>query len=349
MMEFDDRKKSILKAVILSYIKTALPVGSQAITRTFDFGVSPATIRNIMADLEEDGFLAQPHPSAGRIPTEKGYRFYVNTLMEEAAFLKNQDKIFRQTEKLARRDDTRALLQDTSKLLSELSQYTAIVTAPRIKAAKIKHLEFIRLRNRCVMAISVSEEGFIQNKIFEIPKDLSQKELNRTADYLNTFYEGLTLQEVRRKLLKQMQKVKDLYDHLLGEALELTKRVIMNPPGGEPFGEVYLEGATRMLDLPEFSDIHLIKGLLSAFEEKGVIVQLLDQYNGADGVQVFIGAEHPFLRDHHCSLVVSNYKRGDQVLGALGVIGPTRMEYAKVISLVDSTAKQVSRILEESP
>jgi heat-inducible transcriptional repressor len=295
-----------------------------------------------MAELEEQGFLAQPHTSAGRVPTDKGYRFYVDTLLQEAEFLKNQDEIGRQAEQLASREDARELLQDTSRLLSDLSRYTAIVTAPRFSAARIKHIDFVRIRKNRILAISVLEGGFIQNKLLEIPKDISQNELNKISDYLNTFYDGLTLQEARRRLLEQIRKMKDLYDHLLSEALELTRRVM-----SETDGEIYLEGASHLVDLPEFSDLEVMKGLLNAFEEKGCIVQLLDKYIGADGVQVFIGTENAFLGDHHCSLVISPYKRGDQILGAVGVIGPTRMEYSKVISLVDSTAKQVSRLLEK--
>lgn len=345
-MELDDRSKEILKAIVLFYIKTAFPVGSQTISQNHDFGISPATIRNIMADLEEQGFLAQPHASAGRIPTEKGYRFYVDTLLKKGEFLKDREEIFQQTEKLVKREDIRALLQDTSKLLSDLTRYMAIVTVPKFSSARMKHIEFIRLRKNCVMTVSVSEEGFIQNKFFEVPEDLSQGELNKISDYLNTLCGGMTLQEVRRKLLSQMQKMKDLYDHLRGEALELTRRAMDSSPGEE--GELYMDGTTHMLDLPDFADFRVMRGLLTAFEEKTMIVQLLDQYLGSDGVQVFIGAENSFLGDHHCSLVVSQYKRGDQVLGSLGVIGPTRMEYSKVIPLVDSAAKQVSRLLEES-
>jgi heat-inducible transcriptional repressor len=346
-MELDDRSKNILKAIVLFYIKTAFPVGSQTISQNHDLGISPATIRNIMADLEEQGFLTQPHASAGRIPTEKGYRFYVDTLLKKDDFLKDQDEILQQAEKLVKREDIRTLLQDTSKLLSDLTRYMAIVTVPKFSSAKIKHIEFIRLRKNCIMTISVSEEGFIHNKFFEVSEDISQSELNKVSDYLNTRYGGMTFQEVRRKLFNQMQKMKDLYDHLRGDALELTKRAMID---SEPIeeGDLYMDGTTHILDLPDFADFRIMRGLLTAFEEKKVIVQLLDMYLGSDGVQVFIGAENPFLGDHHCSLVVSQYKRGDQVLGALGVIGPTRMEYSKVIPLVDSAAKQVSRLLEET-
>ncbi len=347
-MPLDDRSTYVLKAIVFSYIKTAFPVGSQSITRSFDMGVSPATIRNIMADLEAQGFLMQPHPSAGRIPTEKGYRFYVDHLFQHAGLLNDRDEMLGQAEHLVQRETIQALLQDTSKLLSGVSQYLAVVTAPKFSSTRIKQVEFVRLRKSSVMAVCISQDGFIQNKFFEVPEDLSQKDLNKIADTLNGLYSGLTLQEIRQKLLKQMQKMKDLYDHLLHEVLELTRRTFIDGSPGGVDAELYMDGASHMLDLPDFADFRVMKGLLSAFEEKEVIVQLLDKYIGTEGVQVYIGSENPFLGDHHCSLVVSHYKRGDQILGTVGILGPTRMEYSKIIPLVDSTAKKVSRLLEES-
>jgi len=345
-MEMDERSRQVLKVVILAYIRTALPVGSRSITGHYDFGVGPATIRHIMAGLEEGGFLTHPHTSAGRIPTEKGYRFYVDALFQEETFLKNQGEISQEAIKLVKREDARLLLQDTSKLLSDLTNYMAIVSVPKMSSSRIRHIEFVRLRANCIMAITVSEAGFVQNKFFDLTKDISQKSLNRISDYLNSLYKGMTLYDIRRKLKKQMLKMKDLYDHLHNEAFELTKNAT-----GESFseeeGDLYMEGTVNIFDLPDFSDFKILKGLLKAFKEKKAVVQLLDKYIGSDGVQVFIGSENRFLGKHGCSLVVSQYKRGDRILGALGVIGPTRMNYSQVISIVDSTAKQVSRLLED--
>ncbi len=346
-MDLDDRTKRVLKAVVLSYIETAHPVGSRTVIQGSDFGVSSATIRSIMADLGEAGFLSQPHPSAGRVPTEKGYRFYVDTLLNEEAFQIHEDEILQQAALLVKHEDMRAILQDTSKLLSDLTHYMGIVTVPKFSSTRVKHIEFIRLRKKCVMTISVSEEGFIQNRFFEMLNDLSQKELNRISNYLNTLYKGMSLQDVRQELMGQIQKMKDLYDQLQSETLELTKQATMNGEQTDE-GELYMDGTAHMLDLPDFNDSKIMKGLLNAFEKKRVILQLLERHIDSEGVQVFIGAENPFLGDHHCSLVVSPYKRGDRTLGALGVIGPTRMAYSKVIPLVDMAAKQVSRLLEEN-
>ncbi len=347
-MALDDRSIRVLKAIVLSYTQTAFPVGSQTVTRGLDIGVSSATIRHIMAELEAQGFLMQPHTSAGRVPTEKGYRFYVDSLLQDAGLWKEQDEIIGRTERLVPRENTQTLLQDATKLLSDVSRYMAFVVAPKFSSTRMKQVEFVRLRKHSVMAVCISQDGFIQNKFFEVSEDLSQKELDQIADDLNSLYSGLTLQEIRRKLLVQMKKMKDLYDHLLEEALELTRRTFMDTGSAGIDAEVYVGGATWMLDLPDFADFRVMKGLFSAFEEKKAIVQLLDKYIGTDGVQVYIGSENPLLGNPHCSLVVSNYKRGDQVLGTVGVLGPTRMEYSKIIPLVDSAAKKVSRILGET-
>ncbi len=345
-MPLDERSQQVLRTIVLSYIKTALPVGSRSITERHDFGVGSATIRNIMADLEERGFLTHPHPSAGRIPTEKGYRFYVDALFQEGTFLKKQAEITREAEQLVQREDAGLLLQDTSKLLSDLTHYMAIVSAPKISSARIKHIEFVRLRRNAIMAITVSEAGFVQNRFFDLTKDISQKSLNNISDYLNSFYQGMTLDGIRGEMRGQMEKMEDLYDHLQTEAFEVTKDA-MGGLAGKDEGELYTDGTINIFDLPDFSDVKMMKGLLKAVKEKKAVIQLLDKYIQSEGVQVFIGSESQFLGDHGCSLVVSQYKRGDRVLGALGVIGPTRMDYSKVIPLVDSTAKQVSRLLED--
>jgi len=331
---------------VLSYIKNAQPVGSRSITKHYDFGVESATIRNIMSNLEDEGFLSHPHTSAGRIPTEKGYRFYVDTLFEEKTFLENRTHITSEAESLVKREDASQLLQDTSKLLSDLTHYMAIVSVPKISEDRINHIEFVRLRANCIMTITVSEAGFVQNKFFDLEKDISQKSLNNMSDYLNSLCKGMTLDGIRKKMSRQMEKMEDLYEHLESETLELTQQAMQGLHSRDT-GELYSDGAIHIFDLPDFTDIKVMKNLLKAVKEKKAVIQLLDKYIGSEGVQVFIGSENRFLGRHGCSLVVSQYKRGDRVLGALGVIGPTRMDYSKVIPLVDSTAKQVSRLLED--
>jgi len=340
MMDLDGRSREILKAIVLCHTKDAFPVGSRTITKNFNLGISPATVRNVMADLEELGYLSQPHTSAGRVPTEKAYRFYVDHLMGEEQAPDDRllsDGVLPGIRSLPE------LLQETSRRLSSISHYAALVVTPRFLTGRFKQIDFIRLKKGEVMGISVTEDGQLQSRIFQTEEEFSQKQLNRISEHLNRLYSGLSLQEVRQKTLVQMQEMKNLYDHLMSQALGLAREAMADLEEGD----LYVEGTVNILDLPEFADLDTLKGLLRLFNEKVSMLRLLDTYLEAGGVQVFIGSENHLLGLNPCSLVVSNYRRGDQVLGTLGVLGPIRMDYAKVIPLVDSTAKQLSQYLEE--
>jgi heat-inducible transcriptional repressor len=342
-MELDERTREILKAIVLCYTKDAFPVGSRTITKNFNLGISPATVRNVMADLEDMGFLIQPHTSAGRVPTEKAYRYYVDHLVEEEWDAKIWKEYFSKEDVLQRTGDILGLLQETSRTLSLASHYTALVMTPRFGMGRFKQIGFVRMKRCQAMAISVTEDGLLQSRILETEEDFSQKQLNRIANHLNHLYGGVSLEEVRKDVLTQMREVKNLYDQLMAQAFALAKKAMINLEAGE----LYVEGTTNILDLPEFADAATMKGLLQIFNEKASMLKLLDSYLDAEGVQVFIGSENSLLGLSHCSLVVSNYRRGNRVLGTLGVLGPMRMEYSKVIPLVDSTAKRLSHLLDE--
>ena len=342
--ELDERSRGILRAVIVNYIKTAYPVGSRSLTKAFDFGLSPASVRNIMADLEEMGLLEQPHPSAGRVPTEKGYRFYVNEVLGEVELGQSDQNSWVQQFPLTKTEDVKELLQEASRVLSIGSSYAGIVLAPKFNNMTFQHLQFIKLRAQHVLTVFVSEEGLIQNRVIETEEDFSQKDLDRFSAFLNDRFRGLPLQEVRENLLNQMQADKELYNRLLQMSLDLAGLALKESQENQ----LFLEGTTNILDLPEFSNAEKMKGLFRAFEEKYIIMKLLDSYFLSQGVQISIGSENAYLGTNDCSLVIANYRKGDQVLGVLGIIGPTRMEYSKVIPLVDYTAKQVSQVLGET-
>lgn len=341
LMGLDGRSHDILKAIIFFYTKDGLPVGSRTVANSLRLGISPATVRNVMADLEESGYLNQPHTSAGRIPTEKAYRYYVDCLL-------NEDLPSRERSRpldgggIPRTHDLRILLQDTSRALSEITHCAALVMSPRWETARFKQIEFIPLKKNQLLAISVTEEGLLQSRILEVGEDFSPKQLNRIAAFLNERYSGQSLREVQREILSQMTEVKHLYDRWMPQALELAKRA-MSDLGG---GELYVEGAANILDLPELTDLETIKGMLGLFQEKASILKLLDRYLETERVQVYIGSENTLLGLNHCSLVLSNYRRGNQPLGTLGVLGPIRMEYEKVIPLVSHTADRLSDMLE---
>lgn len=337
----NERTKSVLKAVIVSYIKTAMPVGSRTITKVYDFGLSPATIRNVMADLEDLGYLAQPHTSAGRIPTEKAYRLYVETVLSHVDDV--PPAVYRNLLNEAT-ENPQILLRETSRLLSDLSHYAGIVLAPSGRGTVYERIEFLPLRKDHLLVVFVSADGFARNRVIAVDRDYTADELRRASSLLNERFAGLELRDVQTRLIEEMKEDKTLYDSLLQRALTLGRK------GMEEQGEaeLYLNGASNMLDLPEFADVDRMKQIFKTFEEKATIVKLLNQCLDTTGVQVYIGSEADFPGVEGCSLVISPYGPGDHPIGSLGIIGPIRMDYERVIPIVDQTAKLLSRILEQA-
>jgi heat-inducible transcriptional repressor len=338
-MTLDERSRQILKAVIESYISTADPVGSLTVTKKYSLPMSPATVRHVMADLEERGYLSHPHTSAGRIPTDKGYRFYVDALLrrdrrsaigEEALAVRLE----------APEQDRTGLFQVASRVLSELSRYAGVVTATWMDAV-FRHIELIRLRERLVLVIFVTDAGGVQHKLLRLKEDCSQAQLDRLTEFLSMEPGGLTLSQVRQRLLDRMQRDRALYTQLMGEVLRAIQEV------ADDKREVYLVGMTKIMNFPEFANLERLKAVMTTFEEKAEILKILNRCLDADGVQVFIGSETASLEKHGCSLVVARYQESGRAAGALGVIGPTRMPYAHVIPMVDSMARLLSRLLTQ--
>ena len=335
-----DRSKQILEAIIEDYIVTAEPVGSRTVTRSHRLTLSPATVRNVMADLEEMGFLTAPHTSAGRVPTDKAYRFYVDSLLEVRNIARDEQEEIRKRCSLAGRDLGEAL-KETSRMLSSLSHYTGIVVAPRFTANVFRHIEFIKLSGSRLLVILVSQNGTVQNKIIETGSEIHPPDLVRMANYLNQLLKGLTIAQVKEKIIREMKSDKIRYDNLLARALEFSRQTL---PGTD--SEVFIEGQVNILEQPEFTDVTRMKEIFRAFEEKGQLLSLLDRCMEAQGVNIYIGAEAHLSQMVGMSLITATYMTGKNTLGVLGVIGPTRMGYAKVIPIVDYTAKLVSRLLE---
>jgi heat-inducible transcriptional repressor len=334
------RGKQILEAIIEDYITTAEPVGSRTVTRRHPFSLSPATVRNVMADLEDLGFLTSPHTSAGRIPTDKAYRFYVNSLLSVKTIGRDeQEEIVRCCSLVGR--DIGEVLKETSRLLSATSHYMGIVMAPRFDANVFRQMEFVKLGSRRILAIMVSQNGTVQNRIIEAAEEVSGDDLLRMSNYLNDLLKGLTISQVRSRLLEELRSEKARYDSLMARALALSAQTL-----NEESAEVFIEGQVNILEQPEFSDVEKMKDIFRTFEKKNAMLELLDRAMAAEGVQIFIGAESHLSGMPGMSLITSTYMTGKNTLGVLGVIGPTRMGYAKVIPIVDYTAKLVSRLLE---
>jgi heat-inducible transcriptional repressor len=318
MNSLNDRFKYILNSVVVYHIRLGVPIGSRTITKLSEIGLSPATIRNVMADLEELGYLTHPHTSAGRVPTDKGYRFYVDTLLHEVTA---QPPPSTAPVDLPARDSAADVLQNASKLLSRITRYAGVALAPRLSQRMFKHIDFVRLRPRHILAIFVSDDGLIHHSLLELDRDLADRDLARMADYLNQRFASLPLQTVKQQILREMHEAKERYDTLLQQALELGRQAMATQNGG---AELYVEGATNMLTQLNFADLDEMKQLFKTFEDKYQLLKILEQCIDTPGVQVYIGSENAALGSR-CSLVVSTYERDGRPLGSIGVIGPTRI------------------------
>jgi heat-inducible transcriptional repressor len=338
----NERTQSILMAVIRSFIQTAEPVGSRTISKRFDFGLSPATIRNVMSDLEDLGFLEQPHTSAGRVPTDKGYRFYVNHLRgrEELSPEESARIVQRYTPYRGEIDEVMA---ETSRLLSEISRYAGLVLQ-KFSTTVFKRIEFVRTRPRQVLGIFIMESGLVHNKLIVLDEDMTQDELHKISNYLNEEFSGHPLHTIRQRVLERMTEEKAQYDTLLQQAMKVGEKVFDDMT--ESDSNIYVGGTANIIDQPEFSaNVGRMKELFKAFEEKNRLISILDRCLAESGINVIIGSETPFQNVHECSFVTHTYSSGDRTIGVLGVVGPKRMAYPRVMALVDYTANLVSNIL----
>jgi heat-inducible transcriptional repressor len=340
-MELDERNRRVLQAVIDSYIASGAPIGSTVLVKRYDFGVSSATLRNIMAELEELGFLTHPHTSAGRIPTDIGYRYYIDSLISIENDNEDIEDHLRQAPPL-QGEDLHELMEEASRFLAALSHCAGVVVAPTESEAQYKHIEFVRLRGRQVLIIFVTATGIVQNKLIDLDESIRQQDLNRFSAYLDDELVGRTLDEVRQRLIEKLQEEKIVFMRLMEETYRASQEVRERESE-----KVYIGGASQMLESPEFANVDKMKALLKAFEDKYKMLKLLDSSVAAKGIKVFIGSENPYFEMQGCSMVVGSYQAGANVVGTLGVIGPTRMQYKQVIHVVDYTSRLLSKLLGE--
>jgi len=340
-MDLEERNKRVLQAVIDSYIASGSPIGSSVLVKRFDFGVSSATLRNIMAELEELGYLTHPHTSAGRIPTDRGYRYYIDSLISIGSQNDEFDDQLRDAHPL-KGEDMHDLMEEASRFLATLSHCAGVVVAPSEAEVSYRHIEFIRLRGRQVLIVFVTDTGLVQNKLIELDENVRPHELNMFSAYLDDELAKWSLIEIRQRLLAALEEKKKLFVKLMEETYRASQQVQERESE-----KVYIGGASQMLENPEFATVEKMKALLKAFEDKYKLLKLLDRSVAAHGIKVFIGSENPFFEMQGCSMVVSSYKAGSKIVGALGVIGPTRMHYKQVIHVVDYTSKLLSKLLGE--
>ena len=339
----DERSRKVLCAVVQSYINFPDPVGSRAVTKRYSFGLSPATIRNIMADLEEMGFLLQPHTSAGRVPTDRGYRFYVDSLVEGRDDYLNVEILEEVYEKLQTlRNNMDVLLSETTRTLSMLSHYLGIAMSPKVNMTTLKRIELLKYKEDKVVVILFTDEGLIKNKVVSLDSEISQKDLNRIGGYLNSEFSGRALDEIRRKVMREMSREKTRCDSLILKAMKICRDAL-----SIPYSDLFVSGLSEVLDLPDFSDLKKIRELSRAIEDKHTIIRLLDNLSEFDGVQILIGSENSMDEMKKLSVVVSTCREGNRPIGVVGIIGPTRMNYAKAIYIVDNTARFITNMLAE--
>ncbi len=335
----DERSRQILQAVIQLYISSPGPIGSRAVTKKFPFGLSPATIRNIMSDLEEMGFLRQPHTSAGRVPTDSGYRFYVDALSSEdkSANAEFAAELNRKLELL--RKDVNSFIDNASRILSELSHCIGISISPNANVSSLNRIELIPYRKNQIAVVLFTDEAVIRHKIVATEHDMSRDDLSRLAGYINERFAGHTIDDIRKMIIEEMSSDRVMCDNLISRAAALCKDVFVASDS-----DIFISGLSEVLNHPDFCDIERIRGLLRTIEDKQIILKLLEQISDTEGTQVIIGSENPLDEMKQFSLVAATYREGNRPIGAIGIIGPKRMNYSQVITLVDTTAKFITEI-----
>jgi heat-inducible transcriptional repressor len=338
---FDDRRREVLRTLIQLHIETGEPVGSESLSRAINRALSPATLRNIMADLEALGYLDHPHTSAGRVPTDDGYRFFVDSLMDRPP-LGPGDAAAVASAFASPDASTEQVMERASHLLSRLSRHVGFVLTTDIARTSFRHVDLVSLADRRVLVVMVSATGLVTQKVIELEERLSADDLQACANYLNTHFSGMTLSAIREKLLALMREEKALYDSLLKKALSLGERAFAR---SDAEASVYLDGASNILSHPDFEDLERMRALFRTFEEKGRLVEILNACIAGEGIRVLIGHENPDPDLRDLSLVTAACRfEGDAGWG-LGVLGSTRMEYSHVVALVDHVARALADTL----
>ncbi|GAB4258822.1 MAG: heat-inducible transcriptional repressor HrcA [Methylomicrobium sp.] len=336
----NERSLQLLKALVERYIQDGQPVGSRALSKDSALNLSPATIRNVMADLEEMGLIRSPHTSAGRVPTVSGYRLFIDSLLTVKPLNAEELKLLQQN--LTAKDDVSEVLGMASKILSDATRMAGVVTLPKRELVSLRHIEFLPLSATRVLVIFVTNEGEVHNKIIHTSKQFTPAQLQQAANYLNSVYSGLSLAAVRTAVLKELDAAREQMNKEMLDAVQMAK-LALDP--GKADEDYVLSGEANLMGFSELSDMERLKELFDAFSQKRGVIHLLDQCLNAEGVQIFIGEESGYHAFDQCSLVTAPYSINERVVGVLGVIGPTRMAYEKVIPFVDVTAKLLGAAL----
>jgi len=332
----DERSRILLKTLVERYIAEGQPIGSRTLSRASGLTLSPATVRNIMSDLEELGLVMSPHTSAGRAPTAAGYRFYLDKLISIQPL---DQRLIADLRHELTPDQPQQLIRRASQLLAELTQFAGIVMAPKRETERLRHIEFVPLSGNRMLLILVTESGEVLNRLLTAPRALSASELVEASNYLTAQFAGKTLEEMREALAKELNRMRESIS-------ELMKLVLTLPlPEEDPY---VVSGENRLLEVGEFaSNMERLRELFALFEQRTALLRLLEQAAHANGVQIYIGSESGITELEECSLIAANYSVQGRIVGSIGVIGPTRMAYDRVIPIVDITAKLLTQALSQ--
>ncbi|WP_142849356.1 heat-inducible transcriptional repressor HrcA [Telmatospirillum sp. J64-1] len=342
VVELSERSREVFRQIVETYVETGEPVGSRTLSRRLSNSLSPATIRNVMADLEEAGLLFAPHTSAGRMPTEAGMRLFVNGLLEIGQLGGNEQKRIEELCRAAGKSREQAL-EEAISMLSGLARCAGLVLAPKTQS-QLRHIEFVLLNPGRALVVIVTADGQVENRVVEVPRDLPPSALVEATNFLNARLTGRTLNEARDALLAELEKDRSQLNELTGKVVEAG---LATWAGGDKGGSLIVRGQSHLLeDVTAVTDLERIRVLFDALETKEQLVRLLDLTNNAEGIQIFIGAENELFSHSGCSMIVAPYHNSqEQIIGAIGVIGPTRINYARIIPLVDYTSKVIGRLI----
>lgn len=341
-MELDERKKKILQAVIRNYLETGEPVGSRTISKYTDLNLSSATIRNEMADLEEMGYILQPHTSAGRIPSDKGYRLYVDTMLEE----KEREVVEMKEMLVERQDKMETLLKQVAKMLAQNTQYATMVSAPQTKRNKLKFIQLSRVDADQVLAVIVVEGNVIKNNILSVNEELSDETLLRLNILLNTHLNGLSIDEINLAMISVLKQQAGIHSNIVSEVIDAVAEAIR----AEDDLKIYTSGTNNIFRYPELADQQKASELINTFEEKQLLGELLQESTEADdkaGIQIYIGSETQVQSMQDCSVVTATYELGDGMKGTIGIVGPKRMDYDKVVRTLRTVQTQLDGLYTE--
>jgi heat-inducible transcriptional repressor len=342
--ELDSRAREVLREIVMQHVSTGEPISSRTLAKCGRFQLSPASLRNVMADLEDAGYLAQPHTSAGRVPTDRGYRFFIDHLMKSRTLTQRERETI--DEQVSHSTAIDQVLHDASRLLSSLADQVGVVFMPTLLQFAIRSMDFISILENRIQSVIVGTNGVVVNKIIDTRVPFSREELEKIGRYITTEFFGLTLDQIRRRLVRMTEEERALHDQLLQKTIALGIEAVNDASPVEH--DLYVEGMASILTKPEYSaDAMAMRKTFLALQEKEKLVQLLDSFLSEDGLQILIGGESDFTHVHNFSIVAKSYGSHNAPLGIVGIIGPMRMEYARMAPLVDYLGRALSRKIEE--